>query len=280
MKIKITGTRIKRVLSYADSATPQDILNNMASTLNNPDLLTAVSGLLEKTDFPVSAFSTEPDPKRQEFIVTCIKGSSHELVKYLLKTKVVSPNFVAKDGTPLLLIAVSRGCKMTSLLLSHGAKIFVDSRLIANKVTGHGLRWFTHYTSSATIMNILLQQHHSITNYEDQTEVIDWALDQHRKHIDFSVFLHRVDDIKTIPVLLRKRILLNLIVTAHKDTNTYMYWASGLSTEDLRVLMETASCHKSLVAYQNMCYLWPKLALHKQQKNIFLFTNNKKTFFE
>lgn len=265
MKIKITQHGIKDTLNFPDDSTPQDILHTLISRLCDRDLL-AVMKTLPKADFPDSVYTTEPYEKRLEFVTMCVSGFHPTILDYLIDTGVVSPDFVSKNGDPLLMFAAACFSSMFRQLLSKGAQLFVDGGIIRNKVTGQTLKQRTSGGSRPVVQNVLLGNLHRITDIQQLVEIAEWVLTcVKRKYSELAGLLCMINTDGKMTVDLRTKIVRHLILIQHHESMDYMSWAKDIPSKTVRELVELASGLDSGVAYNCMVCVFPALALHKKQ---------------
>lgn len=242
----------RQIVDFSAECTPQDILHKLAQRLCPRDLLEVIK-TLPKADFPDSVYVTTTTAGLPEFIVHSVTNFYTEIVKYLIDSGIVSPNFVSKTGDPLIMHAAANTHSMFKLLLSKGANVFVENGIVRNKVTGKTLLQKATSSVRNYIMNVIITDFAKITDIPQLVTFVEWAMSQgNRKFKEMSSMLTYIARAGAITATLRTIVLTNLVDNQHPDLPDYCYWADTLPREIVQNCVDNAANKDSSVAYGNI----------------------------
>lgn len=131
MKIQITRHQ-EKVLKLLSSS-GGDLLMYISSG-NQQEAFKYITALLEQyPDFDFKAAIVEKQSTfLYEYIVMCVQKEWYDILDLIFNANHVSPDFVSRNGSPLLLFAMQTSVEMFRYILSRGAKLVIHGDLVKN----------------------------------------------------------------------------------------------------------------------------------------------------
>lgn len=134
MKIKIKTTR-QQEIHLPDGLSEADLLIKIHNTsYDNTSAFAKIKALVSMyPDFDITkAVTTTPTELVYEYIVRCVQSTWVPQLDFLFEAGIVSPDFVSKNGSPLILFAMQNSVEMFRYMISRGAKLVIDGDLVKN----------------------------------------------------------------------------------------------------------------------------------------------------
>jgi len=98
------------------------------------DSVVCLTALLEcYPDFDIAtALTTVVHGSPHEHVVKCVQYSRYDQLDWIFDRKLVSPDFISENGSPLILFAMQNSLKMLQYFISRGAQVLRDGDFVTN----------------------------------------------------------------------------------------------------------------------------------------------------
>jgi len=140
-------------------------------------VLSRIKALVEqnpKFDIMV-ALTTVTQGSSYEYVVHCIQYSWYAQLEWIFEQKLVSPDFVSNNGSPLILFAMQAGVSMFQYILSKGAKLVVGGDLVKNNTDNSSIDALYCANGNKEILHTLFNvcnEYSWLTNEDTITKVL------------------------------------------------------------------------------------------------------------
>lgn len=104
--------------------------------------------------FNIRSAITTVEYEMYEFIVICVRSDRFAVLDWIFDNKIITPDHVAMNGSPLVLFAMQRSTEMFTYFVSRGAQLIRDGDLVHNRKLG--LTAFSCAGSRDDISRVLL----------------------------------------------------------------------------------------------------------------------------
>lgn len=164
MKVTIAETRTKTIkidCSLADPAKVVHTLDHKTNTRSEAEFITALTTMSKDfSAFDTAASLTGYVSGYWEHVVYCVRVGRYETLDFIFDNNLVSPDFVAHNGSPLILFAMEQGLTAFRYMVSRGARLIVDGDLVCNSQR-HSVNVFscTNVSPDKTAINKVLFNH-------------------------------------------------------------------------------------------------------------------------
>jgi len=280
--MKINTTTQSAVITIPDDIPCQNVLHKLQHTFmplygpaDDVRTLARIQALMEQhPTFDIrTALTTVTQGYTYEYIVHCIQYTCYAQLEWIFEQRFVSPDYISRSGSPLILFAMQHCAGMFQYILSKGAKLIVDGDLVKNTEIPTIDTFYCAKGSQmilSTVFNKCILTR--ITNKDTIAKLIQLGRPLGRSDTQMREFhvMYGQDDMPIVhsdclaPV--RRRYILEntpcsklMDVVERKQVDLLSMRAAGAecSPDDIRLCMTIALAADSLNVYRGLCACFP-----------------------
>lgn len=286
MKIKITQAG-ETVLELQDPVFVSDVIQKLESKIPQTSLLHVFEtwdhvfpDLDLKTAITSSVFACF------QYVTKCVMNGRFSQLDWIFQKKLVSPDFIAVNGSPLILFAMQHSVEMFRYFVSHGARIIIDGDVVYNKKSPNITATFAAGANNdikRVLLNFVIVNNTRITNIDTLREYERLAKSFGLSKNNVSKLSDRIynlaQQISAEKALVDKKqteqaqaalalaetpkkdVLLSLVTTQCTETNKLLQAGRDLPESDILSAMYTALAQSSLDTYHSICRAFPAIKI-------------------
>lgn len=289
MKIKLMK-KTEKVLNVQirPNDTPARIVNVLHNkTKTETEFLSAILAFkYANPEFDLKEAITTPHTHgAYEYVVRCVMYSRYKLLDYIFDNEIVSPNFIASNGSPLVLFAMQNSVEMFSYLISRGAHLLDSGDLVHNKLAGtkHVTCLFASHNFKKVrdvLLNFVVVNRTNITNVKTLQDCLNVGITNGRPIEHLNLLTNRISALQyketveqraqeienkmlALKTLIssgtqpREQIFLDLVSNGCDDYTHFAEAGKGLPEYTIISGMHASLGHNSLDTYYSMCRAFP-----------------------
>lgn len=155
MKLQIKETREKKIFVDLNNGNGPSALRSLVLRLSCSEFIAALRVIpVEDPTFDMSAALTGTPMSGPEMILHAVSHGLLRLLDYIFDTKLVSPDFITSNGSPLILYAMQHSWETFLYVLSRGARLFKAGDFVRNQYM-RSVTVFSCAVSDLRILNYL-----------------------------------------------------------------------------------------------------------------------------
>lgn len=265
MKITVTENKGNTVYDFAEGMSTAEILLNFIYTRNGATDSTLIY-LLKTLNATVTDVTTVCEQYDYEFIVACIRCGHLEAAKYIFDTLSVNPDYIAQNGSPLILFAIQQGFEPFRWILEQGACLFEEGDFRRNKkiprVTAIFCAADHHIRTRNALFNMAFLVRHTLKNADTLLALTKIGIDSNQDYVYVSGMMetlkHELSRIGgKMPADLAKDFVRLLIRQKCLSSGEYAKVNGSLTYSDIRNFMYETVQGNSFGVYSAMWAAYP-----------------------